>query len=101
MKLFVHSSRNEGLPTAVIEALALGIPCLVSKATSMDTYVKEARAGWTYDEIDIPRIARYLKAAEEEFEAGKLKERSLRAEKMARREFSWTSIAQQTQLLYQ
>jgi len=101
MKLFVHSSRNEGLPTAVIEALSLGIPCLVSKATSMDTYVKMARAGWTYEEIDIPRIARYLREAEDEFEAGKLKERSVRAAEMARKEFSWRKIAEETKRLYQ
>ncbi|MEM8886380.1 MAG: glycosyltransferase family 4 protein [Bacteroidota bacterium] len=101
MKLFVHSSRNEGLPTAVIEALSLGIPCLVSKASSMDTYVKMARAGWTYEEIDIPRIARYFREAEREFETGKLKERSIRAFEMARREFSWREVAQKTQRLYQ
>ena len=101
MKLFVHTSRNEGLPTAVIEALALGIPCLVSKASSMDTYVRKAEAGWTYDEIDIPKIARFLKDAEEEFDAGKLEARSVRAAEMARREFSWTTIAHQSRKLYQ
>lgn len=101
MKLFVHSSRNEGLPTAVIEALSLGIPCLVSKATSMDTYVKMAEAGWTYEEIDIPRIARLLQEAEREYEEGRLKERAERAAELARREFSWEKIAKQTQMLYQ
>ncbi|MEO1216633.1 MAG: glycosyltransferase family 4 protein [Bacteroidota bacterium] len=100
MKLFVHSSRYEGLPTAVIEALSMGIPCLVSKATSMDTYVKLANAGWTYENNDITQIATYLKDAEKEHEKGILIERGIRAIKMARIEFSWREVALKTQNLY-
>jgi glycosyltransferase involved in cell wall biosynthesis len=43
--MFAAPSRNEGLPTAVLEAAAMGIPCLVTEATNMGDYIREHDAG--------------------------------------------------------
>ncbi len=43
--VFAHPSRNEGLPSAVLEAAALGLPCLITKATNMGQFVADYGAG--------------------------------------------------------
>ena len=45
--LFVMTSRFEGHPMGLIEALAYGLPCLVSDGTNMADSVEEYNAGWT------------------------------------------------------
>jgi len=43
--VFVHTSRFEGMPMAVLEAMALGRPCLVTPGTNIADIVREA-GGW-------------------------------------------------------
>jgi len=47
--LFLHPSRFEGHPMAVLEALAHGVPCLVSPPTGMTREILHAKAGWAVD----------------------------------------------------
>ncbi len=47
--LFVHTSRFEGHPVAVLEALSHGIPCLLTPGTNMAAEVAAAGAGWQVD----------------------------------------------------
>ena len=42
---FVHPSRWEGMPFAVLEALALGVPVLVTPETNLASFVRDAGAG--------------------------------------------------------
>jgi len=43
--IFVHTSRFEGMPMAVLEAMALGRPCLVTPGTNVADIVREG-GGW-------------------------------------------------------
>jgi glycosyltransferase involved in cell wall biosynthesis len=43
---FLHTSRYEGLPMAVLEALAHGVPCLLTPGTNMADEVARFGAGW-------------------------------------------------------
>ena len=43
--VFVHTSRSEGMPMAVLEAMAMGRPCLVTPGTNMADVVCEG-GGW-------------------------------------------------------
>jgi glycosyltransferase involved in cell wall biosynthesis len=47
--VFVHTSRWEGMPFAVLEALATGCPVLVTPATNLGDYVEEFGAGVVVD----------------------------------------------------
>lgn len=43
--LFVHTSRFEGMPMAVLEAVACGKPCLVTPETNLGEFIADYRAG--------------------------------------------------------
>jgi glycosyltransferase involved in cell wall biosynthesis len=61
---FVHTSRWEGLPFAVVEALACGTPCLVSRAANPCGLIGIYPAGIELD-LQSSAIARSLLAAAE------------------------------------
>ena len=46
---FIHSSRYEGLPQAVLESIANGIPVIVSQATNLSEEVLRHNLGFAYD----------------------------------------------------
>lgn len=45
--LFIMTSRFEGHPMGLIEALAYGLPCIVTPGTNMSEEVNKSDAGWT------------------------------------------------------
>lgn len=44
--LFVHTSRLEGMPIAVLEAMSMGVPCLVTKETNMKEIILKSNGGF-------------------------------------------------------
>ncbi len=44
--IFTHTSRFEGVPNSVLEAMALGKPCLVTSGTNMAGIVNKNKCGW-------------------------------------------------------
>ena len=47
--IFIHPSRSEGMPNAVLEAISMGIPCLVTPQTNMGKIIENADCGWIID----------------------------------------------------
>ena len=47
--VFLMTSRFEGHPTGLLEALAYGLPCVVTTGSNMRKEVEEADAGWGAD----------------------------------------------------
>jgi glycosyltransferase involved in cell wall biosynthesis len=98
--LFVHPSRNEGLPTSVLEAAALGVPCMVSKETNIGEYINKNNAGWVL-ERNLP--ADWQIALVEAIDARKNEQLAsivIQARNMAEKEFAWPVVAQRLSEVY-
>ena len=89
---FIHTSRFEGLPMSVLEALSFGLPCLVTPGTNIKDEIEKFHAGWTAEENTVS-IANALKKVCEDNK--KIQEYEKNALKLAKN-YSWDSIAKQS-----
>jgi glycosyltransferase involved in cell wall biosynthesis len=101
MDVFVHPSRSEGSPTAVLEAAGLGIPCIISTATNVGEIMEKNEAGVHIKENNPEKIMQALFHAEEMFFAGELKPMGERAAQAVKNEFNWKAIAKRLIEIYQ
>ena len=44
--VFIQTSRFEGMPMGILEALSYGLPCLVSEGTTLASIIDNEKAGW-------------------------------------------------------
>ncbi len=93
MDVFIHTSRFEGFPMAILEAASLGLPLLVSKETNMHYYISNYSCGLVLDQLNPSSIKTKLL----EFESiiqNKILYLSLKklSVKMIREEFDWKKI---------
>lgn len=88
--IFIQTSRFEGMPMGILEALSCGVPCLVTHGTNLGEQIEREDAGWVA-ETEARSIAFMMKKA--------IEERSLWADKgkkartLAAEEFGWPSVA--------
>jgi glycosyltransferase involved in cell wall biosynthesis len=101
MDVFVHPSRNEGLPSSVLEAASLGIPCLVSKATNVGSYVLRHQAGYVIDNENSEQLRKKLEVLYLIKKIDSLRKMGAGAKKMIEHSFSWDSIVREFDQLYQ
>lgn len=101
-EIFVHPSRNEGLPAAVLEAAAAGIPCLVTRATNTGDAVSSFDAGVTLEHTHKLEVYQGLKALYtkiREEQAGPYM--AAQARQMVRTLFNWERLLEKFDHLYQ
>ena len=94
--IFIMTSRFEGLPMGLIEALSYGIPCFVTKGTNMDTEILRFNAGWTSNN-QIESISSVFNQMIQERE--QVVEKGENARILASN-YSWTRIAQKSHKVY-
>jgi glycosyltransferase involved in cell wall biosynthesis len=90
--LFALTSRWEGMPMALLEALALARPAVVSPAVERVIGVAAAGAGWVADEADVGAVLRSLSSED-------LTMRGAAAHLLSKR-YDWDSVAERYEIAY-
>lgn len=91
--IFIQTSRSEGMPLGILEALSYGIPCLITEETNLGVYVKDYDAGWV-TETNSKSIAEKIEQAISEKQ--NFGEKSNNAIKLITENFSWEFVAEAT-----
>lgn len=88
--IFILTSRSEGMPMSVLEALSYGLPCLVTPQTNMADIIENNNCGWICN-LGVEPIAGAIMKASKEFS---LKQRELiHNSRESVCEYSWSHIA--------
>lgn len=94
---FIMTSRFEGHPMGLIEALGYGLPCLVTTGTNMREEIAQFHAGWTAD-TTAQSIAQAL--AQLLSERSQFAQKSVCARALAE-QYDWGRLAQQSHTFYE
>lgn len=94
--VFIMTSRFEGLPMGMLEALSYGVPCFAASGTNMSSRILEYQSGWG-SENSCHSIAENLQKMV--LERDLLATKSKNAIKLAS-EYSWQTIAKETHEQY-
>lgn len=95
--IFIQTSRFEGMPMGILEALSYGIPCLVTDGTTLGSLIKQFDAGWC-SETSVDAIADKLEIAVKN--ANEYKQKSLNAVKLISHEFVWEKVCSKELIAY-
>lgn len=88
--IFILTSRSEGMPMGILEALSYGLPCIVSPETNMANLIIDHEAGWR-TELNSRDIVNTINIALREYSNNSIKYR-MNAFSLAK-EFSWSNAA--------
>ncbi len=91
--IFIQTSRFEGMPMGILEALSYGIPCLVTKGTGLGDLIQKYDAGWVA-ETNAEDIARVLTVAIQE--KALYPQKGANARRLVEENFSWSTVARST-----
>lgn len=92
MDVFVHTSRWDVIPTAVLEAAGLARPLLLSKATNLGEFVECHGSGIVLPDNTAGEIASAMESLAQARIEGRLDTMGVRARKMIEEEFDWSTI---------
>ncbi len=100
MHIFAHPSRNEGLPSSVLEASSMGIPCVVTKATNVAGYIRQMNAGVAIENEDEQAMTSAFEQLFKMNERDQLRQMSDNAKSMVDKIFNWDKIINDFDMLY-
>lgn len=95
--VFVQTSRFEGMPMGILEAMSYGLPCLITEGTTLGAIIGDYGCGWRCD-TSASDIADNIKNAILEADLMPYSEKSL---KTVADMFSWGSIVKGTLMKYE
>ncbi len=96
MTVFAHPSRNEGLPTSVLEAASFGIPSVVTKATNIANFIDQYNAGISIESASVPELVQAFETMYNRKEYNY----SLACTEMLKEQFSWSVLVDKYDKLY-
>ena len=94
---FIMTSRFEGMPMGLIEALGFSLPCIATSGTNLRNEIEQANAGWGCN-TDVDSIASALTLISEKKD--KLPEMRENAYRLAG-EYEWNTLAIKAHNLYE
>lgn len=95
--IFILTSRSEGMPMGVLEALSYGIPCFVTPQTNVANIINDFDCGWVTD-LSSDAISENIIIATKDY--CKRKVELTQSSLKAANDFSWDGIAAKTLDLY-
>ena len=95
--VFIQTSRFEGMPMGILEALSYGLPCLVTRGTSLGELIEKYDAGWVC-ETNVDSIAECIVNSVNQKEL--FYEKGLNARKLIAQNFTWNKVARETINIY-
>jgi glycosyltransferase involved in cell wall biosynthesis len=101
MHVFAHPSRNEGLPTAVLEAAALGTPTIVTQATNVAEYVSDFKAGISIENENMIELEKSIEELYSAYQSGETGSYIQGAREMLESVFAWSGLVEKYDALYQ
>ncbi len=90
--VFVHPSRNEGLPASVIEAASYGLPCVVTEATNIGDPIIEFNAGKVIADLNATGLAHALLEMEQIWKTGDFSTMQQNAIQMVQETYAWSKV---------
>ena len=100
MHVFAHPSRNEGLPTAVLEAAAAGVPTIVTQATNVAEYVSHFKAGIAIEDNDVTALLGAIHQLYLFYKTNQIAPFTMGAKRMLEQVFSWPVLVEKYDELY-
>lgn len=94
---FIQTSRFEGMPTGILEALSYGIPCLVTEGTTLSDFILRNACGWGCKN-DLSAVTQAIVSVIEGKDSLKLM--SQKAVEAIKSNFTWEIVADDTMLVY-
>ena len=95
--IFVQTSRHEGMPMGLLEAMSYGIPCLITEGTSLGGDVEQANAGWVAKTNSKSIAESFILMLNDK---QMLLEKSKNARRLIETKYSWPIITSQTIKVY-
>ncbi|RFC55042.1 glycosyltransferase [Brumimicrobium aurantiacum] len=100
MNVFAHPSRNEGLPSSVLEAASQGVPMIVSHATNLAEYVEKFEAGIAIENDNVSELVTAMKNICIAYENEKAQQFKHGAKQMLEEDFKWSILVEKYDELY-
>ncbi len=88
--VFIQTSRFEGMPMGILEAMSYGLPCIVTEGTTLSEIIQNGKAGWGC-KTESGAIAGVMQRAINEKQY--LHDYGLGASELIANSFAWSSIA--------
>lgn len=96
--VFIQTSRFEGMPLGILEAMSYGIPCLVTQGTTLGEEIEKANAGWMAENDAVSIAEKFEQIVNDK---NIFKEKSNCGRNLVEVQFSWRKIATKTVQTYQ